>query len=555
MSAENKTVLLRRLLLARSGIWLIATLLGLAATLAAVGLLMVSGWFIAASALAGLIALGSQSFNYLMPSALIRMLAIVRTAARYGELVLSHQSVFGLLKDLRVNLFGQLAAQPVRVSSDFDSARQMHRLVSDIDTLDEFPLRVVAPWFQTACLTILLAAIICIQLPKYGLQIALLLLAVLWVPLGALALGNYLAARQNELTEQRRRALLFPLRMLTRLVLWQRWTEAQQPCLTLNDELAEIELKMCNISNILSVAVQYIFVAVFVALLCAGRQALQLKQIDVPQLLALLLGAFGLQEYVLPLCSNFSAFGVSRAAQQHLNSLLTTENMIENGQAICALPRGRLKICVENLSARMPDALVGPNDLNLEIESGQPCWISGASGIGKSTLLNVLAQELLPLKGRVLLNGEDSRYYDWRGKIGYLSQRSDIFAQTLAQNLRLGKPDAAENELRVVLDKVALTDWFESLPRGLDTPLGEYGAAVSGGQARRIALARLLLAPKQLLLLDEPFAGLDAKSRGIVWRSVREHQQNDLLVVVSHQIWDEVEQSGVQQIKLAETVI
>ncbi|MCP1660859.1 thiol reductant ABC exporter subunit CydC [Neisseria perflava] len=545
----DKPIALRDLLRRHTDMWLISGLLGVAACTAAVCLLMVSGWFLAASALAGLVALGSHRFNYMLPAAVIRMLAIIRTAARYGELSVSHHTVFGLLKNLRVSVFTCLAAQPLQPWRGADSARQMHRLVSDIDTLDEFPLRVVAPWLQAACLSVLLAAVISIALPSGGVWVGLLLLGVLLLPLAALRLGQRDALCQSEIGEQRRRALLHPLRMLTRLVLWRQWTAQQQPCLQADDALTAVAQRIRRTANILSLLAQWWFAAVCAALLWLGAAALQQGQTDVPWLLALLLGVFGLQEYVLPLCSNFSAYGFSRAAQMRINALINVPPAVSDG---LPLPQGRLKLSAQHLSARLPDALIGPRVVSFDIASGTPCWIMGASGCGKSTLLSVLAQELPPLAGSLTLNGADSRDFDWRGQIGYLSQYADIFAQTLAQNLRLGKPDATDSELTAALEKVALQDWLAQLPQGLDTPLGEYGAAVSGGQARRIALARLLLTPKRLLLLDEPFAGLDSASRHTVWQAVRDHQRDGLLVVVSHQMWEEIEAADLCRVVLPE---
>lgn len=138
--------------------------------------------------------------------------------------------------------------------------------------------------------------------------------------------------------------------------------------------------------------------------------------------------------------------------------------------------------------------------------AGQPLLIAGVSGAGKSTLLQVLANELLPLSGQVWLNGQDLSTLSLTMMWGYLAQQIDIFDQTLAQNLRLGNAAANDDELWQVLKKSGLISGLGSQqPSQLDTRLGEYGMAVSGGQARRIALARLLLSPKKILLLDEPF--------------------------------------------------
>ena len=150
----------------------------------------------------------------------------------------------------------------------------------------------------------------------------------------------------------------------------------------------------------------------------------------------------------------------------------------------------------------------------------------------------MLAHELLPQHGSIALNG-----IDWQtlqtvpNLIGYLGQQIDIFDQTLATNLRLGKADATDEELWQVLDIVGLKAWAQAQPKQLDTPLGEYGQAISGGQARRIALARLLLIPKKVLLLDEPFAGLDKDSREVLWQNLVAHQQYGILIIVTHHVW------------------
>lgn len=532
------------------GAWLLAILLALMASVAALGLLMVSGGFIVASAWAGMAALGSQMFNYLMPSAVIRFLAMTRTAARYGELLWSHQTVLALLKNLRISVFRALANQPVALQPDFDSARQMHRLVSDIDTLDEFPLRVLLPYFQAACLSVLLAIIMAMKLP-YGLWLGLGLCGVLFVPLGGAYCVRQLAMQQTEWAEQRRRHLLYPLRLLTRLILWQRWQSSLAALMADETELQRVKNTIHAVHQILSLIVQWWLASVWLVVLWLGGQALAQQQLEVTWLLAMVLGVLGWQEWVLQLCQNIQAYGLSRAAQQRLNALMCRQQN-HSGSLKQPLPSGSLELTLNQVSARMPDALFGAEHISLSILSGQPCCITGVSGSGKTTLLHVLAQELAPIAGSLKLNHQDISDYDWTGQIGYLSQHIDIFAQTLAQNLRLGKADASEAELHAVLQKVALGDWVASLPQGLETPLGEYGATVSGGQARRIALTRLLLQPKRLLLLDEPFAGLDKHSRQVVWQTVCEAQRDGLLVVVSHQIWEEMKHHHAVVFRLPE---
>ncbi|ORF09058.1 hypothetical protein BGH98_01370 [Snodgrassella alvi] len=124
-----------------------------------------------------------------------------------------------------------------------------------------------------------------------------------------------------------------------------------------------------------------------------------------------------------------------------------------------------------------------------------------------------------------------------------MAQQLDIFDLTLAENLRLGKADATEDELWSVLSSVGLAVWAENQPQLLETRLGEYGAAVSGGQARRIALARLLLRPYKILILDEPFAGIDEQAQAELASVLQQHQQQGILIVASHQTnpWPEAQ--------------
>ena len=186
----------------------------------------------------------------------------------------------------------------------------------------------------------------------------------------------------------------------------------------------------------------------------------------------------------------------------------------------------------------MPQAIVGFKAISLTATQGIPVLITGRSGAGKSTLLQVLAHELAPQQGSIELNGMDwLALHNTPALTGYLGQQIDIFDQTLATNLRLGNADASDEQLWQVLGKVGLKDWARSQPLQLQTPLGEYGQAISGGQARRIALARLLLSPKKILLLDEPFAGLDKKSREALWQMLVQHQQQGILIIVTHHLW------------------
>ncbi len=570
MNAENKdaptpTFLLRDLIKPSLDLWLIAWLLGVVTALSVVGLLMVSGWFLTATAFAGMAALGSHHFNYLMPSAVIRVLAITRTAGRYGELMVSHNAIFNLLKALRLKFFRTLAKEPLTSQHQtLASTKQMHRLVSDINVLNEFNLRVLMPWSLAIMMVVLMAGFILWAVPvlstfTQGILFVLLLSCVL-LPIGMAYIGISHSRRSAKLAESRREALLAPLTIITQLLMWKQWQAQTQSFIDDDERLHQLDWSASKKNNIIMLLMQWLIYAVILLVLIAvavfasidvepmtPMQALSNMKVpsesNVALFLAVVLGMFGMQEILLPLAQHHLSFGNATASKERLNALLA-EQPHHQGHPIVAdekrlpLPTDNLQMRLDNVSAKMPDAIVGATEVNASIRAGVPMIISGISGCGKSTLLQTLANELEPQAGSILLNGALWQDYDWQDQLGYLGQQLDIFDQSLADNLRLGKADATDEELMAVLDKVALTDWVNSQPRGLQTLLGEYGTAISGGQARRIALARLLLKSRKVLLLDEPFAGLDKESQASVWQAVKAHQQSAILIVVSHhQSW------------------
>lgn len=524
--------------------WLIAACLGIMTALSVIGLLMTSGWFISAAAMAGMVALGSHSFNYLVPAAIIRVMAMVRTAGRYGEMMVSHHAVFGLLRRLRVRFFTQFARLPLaNLSSTLQSTHAMHRLTHDIEVLNELPLRVVSPWLVATTASLLVATLL-YQYEVNPMLIAIFLIAGLMLPAMLTWRSIKHASTHQALAESRRVSLLNPLSALTHLLIWQRWQSELTAFNSLDTQHTHQQKRIQRAQSLVMLIMQWLIAAVLVGLL-VGFYHTPLV-ISVPMLLALFLGIMGMTDLLAPLVTHSLALGNSLAAKHQLNELLNPSLQPSHHLTpdLAPLPidaarlNAPLTLTINQLAAKMPQAIVGFKAISLTATQGIPVLITGRSGAGKSTLLQVLAHELAPQQGSIELSGMDwLALHDTPALTGYLGQQIDIFDQTLATNLRLGNADASDEQLWQVLGKVGLKDWARSQPLQLQTPLGEYGQAISGGQARRIALARLLLTPKKILLLDEPFAGLDKKSREALWQMLVQHQQQGILIIVTHHLW------------------
>jgi ATP-binding cassette subfamily C protein CydD len=175
--------------------------------------------------------------------------------------------------------------------------------------------------------------------------------------------------------------------------------------------------------------------------------------------------------------------------------------------------------------------------LSLRIAPGDHIALTGMSGAGKSTLLSLLLGFRRPDSGRILINGTDLAAIDpedLRRRIAWIGQAPVLFHGTLRDNIRLGRPDADDTAVDRAATEARVTESAAALPQGLDTPVGERGVGLSGGQAQRIALARAFLKDAQLVLLDEPTASLDRDTEAEILESIRRLARSRTAVVATH---------------------
>lgn len=204
--------------------------------------------------------------------------------------------------------------------------------------------------------------------------------------------------------------------------------------------------------------------------------------------------------------------------------------------------RTPLTLQAQNLEILTPNGVLLAGPLNFTLPGNQRIALVGLSGAGKSSLLNLLLG-FLPYRGSLQVNGIEFRELSaesWRQQLGWVGQNPHLPAATLRDNILLGNPQADERQLQQAIDQAYISEFLPQLPDGLETELGDSAARLSVGQAQRVAVARALLSPRSLLLLDEPAASLDAHSERLVMQalSVASHQQTTVLV--THQLEETV---------------
>jgi ATP-binding cassette subfamily C protein CydCD len=176
--------------------------------------------------------------------------------------------------------------------------------------------------------------------------------------------------------------------------------------------------------------------------------------------------------------------------------------------------------------------------VTFSVSPGERVAVVGPSGAGKSTLANVL-MGFLPYSGSVRLSGVEIREADGdavRGLVGMLTQQAHIFDTSIADNVRIGDPDAGDEQISEALETVQLGRFVAGLPRGIDTVVGSFGASISGGERQRIALARLLLAQRTFVILDEPTEHLDGPTAQALTATIMSALDGDTLLLITHRL-------------------
>ncbi|APE32384.1 thiol reductant ABC exporter subunit CydC [Halomonas aestuarii] len=493
-----------------------------------IGLLALSGWFITATGLTGLaLAAGlSVGLDVYVPGGGIRFFAVTRTVSRYVERLYNHDTVLRQLADLRSRMFGVLAGLDARTLSRRRASEWLDRLTADIDTLDSLYLRLLAPAGIALLAILALAGLLALWLPRAGLAVGLLLgLAWLWLTLGQARRGMAASRRQVDGLEALRGRLLEHLRGLAELEAYGTLAAHRERLATIERRLQADQWRLARVSALGSALAGLAVGATWLAVLVLGALAWEAGTLSGPVMVLMPLAVMALNEALAALPMAFTRLGATRAAAERLNALEagrrpaagkgSEEESEGAGEVISEEgPRGPLSVALTDVDLHYPGALQPAlSSLCLSLPAGQRMALCGASGAGKSSVAQLLTRQLLASAGQVRLGGVPVASLDeaaLRRRVACLTQQVELFDDSLAANLRLGDPEASEARLWRVLSMVALADWADALPEGLDTRVGEGGRRVSGGQARRLGLARLLLREPDLVILDEPFAGLDA---------------------------------------------
>ncbi|ENF6039597.1 heme ABC transporter ATP-binding protein/permease CydC [Citrobacter amalonaticus] len=504
--------------------------------LASIGLLTLSGWFLSASAVAGFA--GIYSFNYMLPAAGVRGAAITRTAGRYFERLVSHDATFRVLQHLRIHTFSKLLPLSPAGLARYRQGELLNRIVADVDTLDHLYLRVISP---------LVGAFVVIMVVTIGLSVldvtlactlgGVMLLTLFIMPPVFYRAGKTTGQNLTHLRGQYRQQLTSWLQGQAELTIFgasDRYRAQMEATELQWHEAQRRQSELTALSQALMLLIGAIAILLMLWMSAGGVGDNAQPGALIALFVFCALAAF---EALAPVTGAFQHLGQVIASAMRITELTEQKPEVTFPTDVSDVP-AQVTLTLRDVSFSYPEqAQKALDSLSLQVNPGEHIAILGRTGCGKSTLLQLLTRAWDPQQGEILLNGCSIATLNeatLRKTISVVPQRVHLFSATLRDNLLLAAPDASDDQLTDTLRRVGLEKLLDDA--GLNSWLGEGGRQLSGGELRRLAIARALLHDAPLMLLDEPTEGLDATTESQMLELLAEVMRDKTLLMVTHRL-------------------
>jgi ATP-binding cassette subfamily C protein CydC len=524
----------RQIARARPGTLALGAVLQVLVLASGAALLGLSGWFITAAGAAGLATAGAV-FNVFGPSAGVRALALGRTAGRYGERLLTHDATLRALAALRVDLMRRQARAGLDAMLRLRGATALNRMTADVDALDGVALRLVLPLVSAAAVLVLAGLLLWLDVAA---GVALWVAGAFVLAGGAVLLATARAGRAPSVASERagqalRREVIDLVRARTELIVHGRMADQRALVQARDGEARAAARALDRVDRGAGLALALVAALAFAGALALGGDLVAAGRISAAQAALGVFVALALAEVTPALRRGMAELGRMQDA---------AGRVVEGAGAVAVAAKpspgaAAGGLVVEGLTYRRPGAarpvFAG---LSLSVAPGETVAVAGPSGTGKSTLLFVLAGLIAPEAGRVTVAGTALDVLpeaDLRARLTLLPQRTALVAGTVWENLALARDGVTEAEAWAALTAAALAETIRD-KGGLDARLGEGGAGLSGGEARRLALARAILRRPAILLLDEPTEGLDPDTAQRVLAGIRAALPQAAILTASH---------------------
>ena len=509
----------------------LAGLLGGLASLCAVALLGTAAWLIA------------QASEYppvltlTVAAVLVRTFALGRAFLRYAERLVGHDAAFRGLTELRVRVYERLERLAPVGLGRFTKGDLLNRLVLDVDAALDLPLRIVLPWAQATFVSVVTVAFLAWLLPGVGLLLGVVVVLALIV--APLIIGRttrraerLLAPRKAELAS----VVVTALHGCADLSANGRIIDTTTRAHAIDDSVTELSRResfALGIGGGTATVLQGLAVC---ATLVIAIPAVVSGRIEPVWLAVVALLPLALIDVLATLPGSALAFQRLKGSADRIAGVMDSPDPVVDPVNPARLGTQPSDISLSDLSASWSTVQV-LSGISFDLVAGRRLAVVGPSGSGKSTLAACL-MGFLSYQGSARLGDIEIRDVggdDLREHISVLSQQAHIFDTTIAENIRLGR-EIEEQAIWLALEQAQLADWVRGLPKKLQTQVGTFGMSISGGEAQRLALARFLVQPRTIVVLDEPTEHLDSETAQDLERTMFDALAGFTTIVITHRL-------------------
>lgn len=512
---------------------LLAALLGFLTVGSNVGLMMTSAYLIAKSAL-------HPSISELQVAIVgVRFFGISRGVFRYFERLISHEVTFNLLEKFRVWFFKILEPLFPSKISEFKSADLLKRVVTDVESLQDFYVRIIAPPLVAVMILVLFFFLFGMFSFLYSFIISFFfIVGGIGIPIIVFLLNKNYGSQILDLQKRLAELSIDQAQGISELLVFGKYKEHQVEFEKINEAYLNAQRKMSLVNSLGNSLVGLLMNFAVISILVFAIPQVTSGILDGVYLSVLTLGTMAVFEAIMPLPElSLNLKKISRSAE----NLFMFEEFTNEKEIIkldnCKPITFSINIKSLNFFYNQNEKVL--SNINLEIPQNKVTAIVGASGAGKSSLINILLKFWKYQTGEILIGNKNLREISQEQIDKFFSvvpQVNHLFNLSIKENIKFAKPDTSLEEIEKVIEKANIKNFVDSLPNKYDELVGEQGLKLSGGERQRISIARALLKDSPFMIFDEPTSNLDAINEKIILEMIYELKQNKTLILITHRI-------------------
>lgn len=497
-----------------------------------IGLMMTSSYLIAKSALL------TPIYQLQVAIVGVRFFGISRGVFRYLERLISHNLTFRLLQKLRVWFFSSLIPVVPSKTIDLTSGDLLNRTVEDIENIEHIFVRVISPPFVFLASAVLMFLLLLL----FGFNYAVIFFVMyLFSAVSIPALTYFLSKKLGEeiirLRTKLKELAVDGIQGISEIIFYGEKTRWNSDFNSIHEKLIKAEKRMKNIQALHESLTGFAMNITVAVLLFASIPDVETGILEGVYLAVITIGIMAAFEAVVSIPQAFQYLSLTTKSWERLFSII--DNQHEHSETDKKTQIDNYNLKFENVSFSYDKSREALSNISFEIKKGEKTAIVGESGAGKSTLVNLITKLWNSEKGKITIG--NSEYSDFnenklREIISVVPQKVHLFTGTIKDNLLIAKPDASDEELSAAIRKAGLEEFINNLPEKLNTNIGELGKKLSGGESKRLTIARAFLKDYEIIIFDEALSHVDSLTESLILDSVKSIPRSKIVLFITHKL-------------------